>query len=81
MCLSQKLSKPTIVPAKLEFPRINSFFDGGVLIARRFTELLSEMEPAVLRLFLLCHLVFDLGVVFLFVMILGAVLLWSAAHS
>jgi hypothetical protein len=79
--LSKPITKPSILPAKREFPSINSFFDGSVLIARRFTELLSEIEPAVLRLFLLFHLVFDLGVVFLIIAILGAVLIWTIAHS
>jgi len=57
--------------------KINSFFDAGILIARRSTELLSEMEPAVLRLFLLLHLIFDLGLILIAVMILGVFLLWK----
>ena len=75
--MSRQISKPSIVPAKPEFPKINSFFDGGVLIARRFAELLSEIEPAVLRLFLLLHLVMDLGVILLAVLILAVALLWN----
>jgi hypothetical protein len=59
------------------FSKLDSFFDWGILIARRSTELLAEMEPAVLRLFLLLHLVFDLGVILAAVMILGLVVLWK----
>lgn len=79
--MSQIVSKPTIVPAKPDFPRINSVFDGGVLVARRLTELLAEVEPAILRLFLLFHLIFDLGVVFIVIAILAAVLVWTITHS
>jgi hypothetical protein len=76
--VSRQFSKPTIVPPPGgQFPRINSFFDGGVLVAKRSTELLTEMEPAVLRLFLLLHLIFDLGLILAVVMVLGVLLLWK----
>jgi hypothetical protein len=75
--LSKPIPKRSILPAKREFPNINSFFDGGVLIARRFTELLSELEPAILRLFLLLHLIIDLGVILLAVVILAVAMLWA----
>src|SRR5215510_7800191 len=39
------------------------------------------VEPAILRLFLLFHLVFDLAVVLLAITILGVVLIWTIAHS
>jgi hypothetical protein len=35
------------------------------------------MEPAVLRLFLLLHLIFDLGLILAVVMVLGVLLLWK----
>lgn len=60
--MSQTIKHLTTRPAL--FPRINSFFDGAVLVARRSAELLSAVEPAVLRLFLLLHLVLDLVIVF-----------------
>jgi hypothetical protein len=71
--MAQELSKSSIRQAKQEFARISSFLDGGVVVARRFTELLSEIEPAVLRLFLLFHLIFDL-------VALGALLIRTIAH-
>ena len=79
--MAQQISKRTVLPAKPEFPNINRFFDCGVLVARRFTELLSEIEPAILRLFLLLHLIVHLGVIFLAVLILGVVLVWTLGHS
>ena len=65
MFMAQRLSnKPSIVPERQgSLPKINSFFDGAILIARRTTELVSAVEPAVLRLFLLCHLILDLVIV------------------
>ena len=78
MSVSREISKPSILPPQSEFlQHIDSFFDAGVLIARRFTELLSELEPAVLRLFLLLHLIIDLGVILLAVVILAVALLWT----
>jgi hypothetical protein len=53
------------------FPGINLFFDGAILVAKRSAELLSALEPVVLRLFLLLHLIIDLIIVFV-------VLLWKA---
>ena len=61
----QRIStKPSVLPARRDsFPRINSFFDGGILIAKRSVALLSECEPALLKLFLLLHLILDLVIV------------------
>ena len=62
--MSQRI-KPSLLPThSAAFPRINSFFNGAILIANRTAELLSALEPAVLRLFLLLHLVLDLIIVF-----------------
>ena len=67
--MSQRI-KPSLLPTpSAAFPKINSLFDGAILIANRSAELLSALEPAVLRLFLLFHLVLDLIIVFV-------VLLW-----
>jgi hypothetical protein len=65
MFLSQQISKPTILPAtRNPSDRINRFFDSAELIVERSGVLVSKCEPVALRLFLLLHLLFDLGIVF-----------------
>jgi hypothetical protein len=77
--MSQQVSKPpSFGPHSRDpFHKINTFFDGGMLIAKRSAELLAEMESPLLRLFLLLHLAFDLWLVLNAVMILGLAVLWN----
>ena len=64
MYLSRQLSKPPILPVKRDSTdKINRTFDNAELIVKRTGALLSECEPVALKLFLLLHLLFDLGVV------------------
>ena len=44
--------------------KINQFFDTAELIVERSGGLLTTCEPVALKLFLLLHLLLDLGVVF-----------------
>ena len=63
--MSQQLSKPTILPVQRDSStRINQRFDDWELIIERSGALLSKCEPVVLKLFLLLHLLLDLGLVF-----------------
>ena len=71
----RKSSTVQPVPPTTLTRRINLIFDAGVLIARRSAELLTETEPAVLRLFLLLHLIMDLGLILLVVLILAITLI------
>jgi hypothetical protein len=58
------VKKQSAIPAKPDsLPRITAFFDAAELIVERSGILLSKCEPVALKLFLLLHLVLDLGVV------------------
>jgi hypothetical protein len=73
----EKRRPPFVQPSREQFHEINSFFDKGILVARRSAELLAEMESPLLRLFLLLHLAFDLWLFLTAVMIFGLVVLWK----
>lgn len=63
--MSQQLSKPTVLPVSRDSSdRINQRFDDWELIVERTGTLLSKCEPVALKLFLLLHLLLDLGLVF-----------------
>ena len=60
----QQISEPTTLSVKQDSTdRINRAFDNAELIVERTGVLLSKCEPVALKLFLLLHLLFDLGVI------------------
>ena len=61
-------TRPSSVPAKRDFPKIDRFFDTAEHIVERGEVLLSKSKPAIISLFLLVHLVIDLVVVLIFVL-------------
>lgn len=55
--------KPSRLPVRNSFSKLDSFFDKAEHIVERSEALLSKSKPAVISLFLLVHLIIDLIVV------------------
>lgn len=62
--MSEQLQSTALPVKNVSLDEINRKFDKAELVVERTGGLLTKSEPVVLKLFLLLHLLFDLGVVF-----------------